>query len=107
MEKGDSENQKQMAKTVVKVIRSDSDGHRRVQIVVPTVDKALDEIAAEEYEIVEHNLGRNRDDMECEEIHKGMVSVREKLRKANERIVKLEVEKKYWRNCYHRAYMPI
>ena len=61
MEKGDSENQKQMAKTVAKVIRSDSDGHQRV-------DKALDEIAAQEYEIVEHNLGKNTDDMECEEI---------------------------------------
>ena len=57
-----------MARTVAKEIRSDSDGHRRVKIAIPTVDKALDEIAAQEYEIVEHNLGRNTDDMECEEI---------------------------------------
>ena len=45
MEKGDSKNQKQMTKIVAKVIRSNSDGHRKVQIVLPTVSKALDEIA--------------------------------------------------------------
>ena len=37
--------------------------------------------------------------MECEEIQEGMVSIRERLRKANERISKLEAENKYWRDC--------
>lgn len=46
MEKGDSENQKQMAKTVARVIRSDNNGHRKVQISILTVSKALDEIAS-------------------------------------------------------------
>ena len=36
-----------------------------------------------------------------------MASIREKLRKANEKIVKLEAENKYWRNCYQGAYPPI
>lgn len=111
MEKGDSENQKQMAKTVAKVIRSDSDGHRKVEIAIPMVSKALDEIAAQEYEIIEHNLGRNIDDIECEEIQEGIVSIKERLRKENERIIKLEVENKYWRDCQpiqqlHQATLP-
>ena len=111
IEKGDSENQKQMANTVARVIRSDSDGHRRVQIAIPTVNKAADEIAAQEYEIVEHNLGRNTDDMECEEVQEGIASIRERLRKANEKIVKLEAENKYWRDCQpiqqlHQAALP-
>lgn len=63
----------------------------------------MDEIVAQEYEIVEHDLGRITDDMECEEIQEGMVSIREKLRKENERIVKLEAENKYWRECYKGA----
>ena len=46
VKRGDSENQRQIAKTVVKVIMSDNDGHRRVQIAIPTVNKALDEIVA-------------------------------------------------------------
>ena len=50
----------------------------------------MDEIVAHEYEIVEHDLGRIMDDMECEEIQEGMVSIKERLRKANETIVKLE-----------------
>lgn len=111
IEKGDSENQRQIAKTVAKVIRSDNDGHRKVQIAIPTASKTLDEIAAQEYEIVEHNLGRNTDDMECEEIQKGIVSIRERLRKANERIIKLKAENKYWRDCQpvqqlHQAALP-
>ena len=52
-------------------------------------------------------MGRITDDMEYEENQEGMVSIREKLRKANERIVKLEAENKYWRNCYQGAYPPI
>ena len=98
VEKEDSEKQKQIAKAVAKVIRSDDDGHQKVQIAIPTVDKALDEIATQEHEIVEHNLGRNTDDMECEEIQEGIVSIREMLRKANERIIKLEAENKYLRD---------
>ena len=47
------------------------------------------------------------DHMECEEIQKGMASVREKLRKANEKIVKLEAKNKYWRNFCQEAYPPI
>ena len=44
---------------------------------------------------MEHDLGRIMDDMECEEIQEGMASVREKLRKENKKIVKLEAENKY------------
>lgn len=36
-----------------------------------------------------------------------MVLVRKKLRKANERIVKLETENRYWRDCYRGACQPI
>ena len=68
MEKEDGEKQKQTAKTVAKVIRSDDEGHRKVQIAIPKVSKSVDEIVAQEYEIVEHNLGRITNDMECEEI---------------------------------------
>lgn len=111
IEKDDSKNQKQMAKTMAKVIRSDNDGHQKVQIAIPTIEKALDEIATQEYEIVEHSLGRNTDDMECEEIQEGIVSIRERLRKANERIIKLETKNKYWRDCQpiqqlHQAALP-
>ena len=67
VEKEDDAKQRQMAETVAKVIRSDDDGHRRVQIAIPRVSKAADEIVAQEYEI-EHDLGRITDDMECEEI---------------------------------------
>ena len=63
---------------------------QKIQLAIPTVSKALDEIVAQEYEIVEHNLGRNTDDMECEEIQEGVASIRERLRKANERIKRLE-----------------
>ena len=66
MEKKNSEKQKQIAKTVAKVIRSDDEGHRKVQIAIPKVSKVMDGIVAQEYEIVEHNLGRITDDMECE-----------------------------------------
>ena len=92
---------KQMAETMAKVIGSDDDGHWKVQIAIPKVSKAADEIVAQEYEIVEHDLGRITEYMECEEIQEGMASIREKLRKTNEKIVKLEAENKYWRNCYH------
>ena len=44
---------------------------------------------------MEHDLGRITNDMECEEIQEGMASIREPLRKANERIVKLEAENRY------------
>ena len=44
-------------------------------------------------------MGRITDDMECEEIQEGMVSIRERLRKVNKKIVKLEAENKYWRDC--------
>ena len=84
---------------MAKVIRSDDEGHRKVQIAIPKVSKAVDEIVGQDYEIVEHNLGRITDDMECEEIQEGMVSIRERLRKANERILKWEAENKYWRDC--------
>ena len=84
---------------VAKVIRSDDEGHRKVQIAIPKVSKVVDEIVAQEYEIIEHNLGRIIDDMEYEEIQEGMVSNRERLRKANERIIKLEAQNKYWRDC--------
>ena len=79
---------------MAKVIRSDDDGHWKVQIAIPKVSKAVDKIVAQEYEIVEYDLGKIMDDMESEEIQEGMVSVREKLRKTNERIVKLEAENK-------------
>ena len=36
-----------------------------------------------------------------------MASIRGNLRKANERIVKLEAKNKYWRNYYQEAYLPI
>lgn len=81
------------------MIISDNDGCRKVQIAIPIVNKAADEIAAHEYDIVEHNLGRNTNDMECEEVHEGIASIRERLRKANKKIVKLEAENKYWRDC--------
>ena len=68
VQKEDSEQQKQIAKTVAKVIRSDDEGHQKVQIAIPKVSKAMDEIVAQEYEIVEHILGRIIDDMEWEEI---------------------------------------
>ena len=80
MEKEDSEKQKKIAKMVAKVIRSDDDGHLKVDIAIPKVSKSVDEIVAQEYEIVEHNLGRIMDDMECEEIQEGVASIREKLR---------------------------
>ena len=83
-----------MAGMVAKVIKSDDDGHQRVQIVIPKVSKSVHEIIAWEYERVEHDQGKITDDMECEEIQEGMVLVREKLRKANERILKLEAENK-------------
>ena len=82
---------------MTKVIKSDDDGYQKVQIDIPKVSKVLDEIVAWEYEILEHDLGRIIDDMECEEIQEGMVSVK-KIEEANERIVKLEAENKYWRN---------
>ena len=71
----------------------------------------MNEIVAQEYEIVEHNLGRNTDDMECEEVQEGIASIRERLRKANERIVKLEAENEYWRDSQpiqqlHKAALP-
>ena len=50
IKKGDSENQKKIAKIVEKVIRSDSDGHRNIEISIPMVSKAFDEIFAQEYE---------------------------------------------------------
>ena len=53
---------------VVNVIKSDDEGQRKVQISIPKVSKVVDEIVAQDYEIVEHNLGRIMDDMECEEI---------------------------------------
>ena len=53
---------------MAKVIKSDDDGHRKVQIAIPKVRKVVDEIVAQKYEIVEHNLGRIMDDIECEEI---------------------------------------
>ena len=56
---------------------------------------------------MKHDLGRITDDMEREEIQECMASVRKKLRKANEKIVKLETKNKYWRNCYQGAYPPI
>ena len=96
VEKEDDARQKQMAKTVAKVIRSDDDGHRKVQIAIPRVSKAADEIVAQEYEIVEHDLGRITDDMECEEIQEGVASIREKLRKANEENARLRAENRYW-----------
>ena len=50
IKKGGSENQKQIEKIVEKVIRSDSDGHRKIEIAIPMVNKAFDEISAQEYE---------------------------------------------------------
>ena len=91
--------QKQVAKTVAKVIRDSNDGHLKVQIAVPKVGKALEEMAVQDYEVIEHNLGRATDDMECEEVQEGVASIRERLRKANERIEKLEAECRYWKDC--------
>ena len=54
---------------------------------------------AQEYEILEHILGRNMDDMECEEIQEGIGSIRERIRKEIERIEKLEAKKIYRRDC--------
>ena len=68
VEKENSEKQKQIAEIVAKVIRSDDEGHRKVQIAIPKVSKAVDEIVAHEYEVVEYDLGRITDDMECGEI---------------------------------------
>ena len=61
VEKEDDARQKQIAKTVAKVIRSDDDGHRKVQIAIPKVSKVTDEIVAQDYEIVEHDLERITD----------------------------------------------
>lgn len=36
--------------------------------------------------------------MECEEVQEGVASIRERLRKVNERIEKLESENRYWRD---------
>ena len=68
MEKEDDVRQKQMVGRVAKVIMSDDDGHRKVQIATPKVSKAVDEIVAQEHEIVEYDLVRITDDMECEEV---------------------------------------
>ena len=68
VEKEDGEKQKQIAKMVAKVIRSNDEGHQKVQIAIPKVSKTEDEIVAQEYEIVEHNLERIMNDMECEVI---------------------------------------
>ena len=106
-EKEDDARQKKMAETVAKVIRSDDDGHWKVQIAIPRVSKAADEIVAQDYEIVEHDLGKITDDMECDEIQEGVASIREKLRKANEENARLRVENRYWRNCYQGAYLAI
>lgn len=107
VEKEDDVGQKQIAGTVAKVIRSGDDGHQKVQIVVPKVSKAVGDIVAQDYEIVEHDMGRITDDMECEEVQEGIASIREKLRKANERIAKLEIENKYWRDSYLGVCQPI
>ncbi len=96
-----------MAETMAKVIRSDDDDRRKVQIAIPRVSKAADEIVALDYEIVEHDLGRIINDLECEEIQADTTSIGEKLRKENEKIANLEAENKYWRNCYQGAYPPI
>ena len=71
----------------------------------------MDEIVAQEYETVEHNLGRITDDMECEEIQEGIISIKERLRKENEKIINLEAENKYLRDCQpiqqlHQAALP-
>ena len=46
VEKGFDARKKQMVEIVAKLIRSDDDGHRRVQIAIPRVSKAADEIVA-------------------------------------------------------------
>ena len=46
MEKEDSEKQKQIAKMESKVIRSNDEGHRKVQIAIPKVSKVVGEIVA-------------------------------------------------------------
>lgn len=107
VEKEDDVRQKQIAGTVAKVIRNDEDGHRKVQIAVPKLSKAVDEIVAQDYEIVEHDMGRITDDMECVEVQEGIASIRERLRKANERVAELEIESKYWRDSYHEVHRPI
>ena len=45
MEKDDSEIQKQIVKILKKVTRSINDGHQKVEIAIPMVSKALDEIS--------------------------------------------------------------
>ena len=67
----------------------------------------MDEIVAQDYEIVEHDLGRITEELECEEIQEGMASIGEKLRKANEENARLRAENRYWRNFYQGAYPPI
>ena len=64
-----------MAETVAKVIRNDDDGCRKVQIAIPRVSKVADEIVAGEYEIVEHDLGRITDKLECEEFRKAWLQL--------------------------------
>ena len=98
MKKGDSENHNKIVKIVEKVIRSDSDGHQKVEIAISMVSKALNEIVAQEYDIVKHDLGTKIDDIECEENQEGIISIKERLRKENERIINLEADKKYWRD---------
>ena len=83
---------------MARVIRDSSDGYRKVQIAVPRVGKALEEMALQDYDVVEHNLGRITNDMECEEVQEGVASIKERLRKANERIKRLEAENRYWRD---------
>ena len=106
-EKEDNVIQKQMAETVAKVIRSDDDGRRKVQIAIPRVSKAADEIVAQDYEIVEHDLRRITDKLEYEEIQEGVALIGEKLRQANEENARLRAENRYWRNCNQGAYPPL
>ena len=47
VEKEDSEKLKQIAETVAKIIRSDDEGYWKVQIAIPKVSKAVDEIVAQ------------------------------------------------------------
>ena len=82
-----------MAETVAKVIRSDDDHRQKIQIAIPRVSKAADEIVAQDYEIVEHDLGRITDELECEEIQEGVASIGEKLRKTNEENARLRAKK--------------
>lgn len=41
-----------MAETVARVIRDSSDGRRKVQIAVPRVGKALEEMVVQDYEVI-------------------------------------------------------